>query len=67
VEHGGLDLDRLDEPLVSTLASFVGIALPPERVAVTTQTLREVLAGATFLELDTGDVDPGPVFDPSWP
>jgi hypothetical protein len=66
VASGGLDLDRLDEPLVAALSAFVGIPLPPERVAVVTRTLREVLAGATFLDLDTTDVDPGQVFDPSW-
>ena len=63
---GGLDLDRLDEPLVAALSAFVGIPLPQERAAVVAQTLREVLAGATFLDLDTAEVDPGPVFDPSW-
>jgi hypothetical protein len=67
VASGGLDLDRLDEPLVSALAAFVGIPLPQERAAVVAQTLRELLAGATFLDLDTTTVDPGQVFDPSWP
>jgi hypothetical protein len=66
VASGGLNLDRLDEPLVAALAAFVGIPLPQERAAMVAQTLREVLAGATFLDLDTADVDPGQAFDPSW-